>query len=313
MLKRTLIKPLSSLVLLCMPLMAGCLDSNKTELNTTDNTAESQIDYGVDYPANGQTIEARMDSLIEAQAFAEAFEFHHRHQSIFHLWHDEALTITPGVEVARAGTCDGALRIEEPEQRQEDSPFITLDFNHYCNPTPLWNTHSAEWGKQVYTGDQSLFWVDFIAYRKRMDGFYTLEVGGPLRVARENGQPTYNYQSLVVKQVSNRSAETQSVLRYQDFKVTFIADRAIYNGKIYHPSYGWVEVSTGANLDTDRVLTASDPRRINRPIEGKIILEGRAGRATLTFNNDQTYNLSLELNAVGASQPAPLTNQAWPD
>lgn len=313
MLKRTLTKPLSSLVLLCLPLIAGCLDSNKTELNTTDSTVESQMDYGVAYPANGRTLEAPMDSLIEAQAFAEAFEFHHRHQPIFHLWHDEALAIIPGAEVARAGTCDGALKIEEPEQGQEDSPFITLDFNHYCNPSPLWNTHSAEWGKQVYSGDQSLFLLEFIAYRKRIDGFYTLEIGGPLRVARENGQRTYNYQNLVVKQVSNRLAETQSVLRYQDFKVTFIADRAIYNGRIYHPSYGWVEVSTGANLETDRVLTASGHRRINRPIEGEIMFEGRAGRATLRFNNDQTYNLSLELNADRASQPAPLLNQLWID
>ncbi|WP_044410957.1 hypothetical protein [Thiomicrospira microaerophila] len=290
------------LLLALMLTLTACLDTTKT----TFTPPSDEVDYGVTYSPTGRLTQARLDHLEQLHDFAKAFEFHHRHQPIFTFWHQAAISLRPADEMpSLSGTCQGRLT-QGSEANEAQTQFInSLAFERYCNPTLLWNTHSEESGRQVYSGNDDLFLVEYFDYQKDMNAFYKLSIGGAVRVSEEQGQLTYNYEDLVVKQDS-----PSNEYRYVDFKVTFDNGRAIYNGKIYHPAHGWVEVSTGAVLD-DRVLTAENPdQRLNHPIDGRIFIKGRDGEGFLTFNPDQTYNIELDLGGNPLDNPK-LENKTW--
>jgi hypothetical protein len=289
----------------------GCLDTTKTEFTPPSDV----VDYGISYSPNARTTEARLINMDALQAFALGFEYHHRHQPIFHFWHDQAMSLQAGDSLVLDGACKGGLT--QTVQTPEDTTLVReLLFDNYCNPTLLWNTHSDEYGRLVYQGSETLFNVQYFTYQKNMQAYYNLSIGGSVRVTVTD-RTTYNYEDVVVKQFELSNLTSPSIeYRYEDFQITFVDGEAIYNGKIYHPSYGWVRVSIGEDVTTDRVQTAEDEnRRLNRPIAGIMRFEGAIGTGTglLTFNNDQTYNLELDLGGNPADNPAPLINQAWPN
>jgi hypothetical protein len=285
-------------------MLTGCLDTTKTELTPPSDV----VDYGLSYSPNARVTEARMDTIDALQAFALGFEYHHRHQPIFHFWHEAAMSLVGGDNIVMDGTCSGSLT-QNVTTNEDNTLSRELLFDNYCNPTLLWNTHSDEYGRQQYSGNENLFNVDYFNYQKNMSAYYDLALGGRLRVAITADTTTYNYEDLVVKQLGSTLE-----YRYENFKITFEDGLAIYNGRIYHPDYGWVEVSTGQDVILDRVQTAEDEnQRLNRPIAGRIQIKGRVGTGILTFNNDQSYNLELDLGGDPADNPAALTNQAWPN
>jgi hypothetical protein len=291
------------LLLALMLTLTACLDTTKTTLTPPSDEA----DYGISYPTNGRTTQVRLDSIDELQAFAQAFEYHHRHQPIFHFWHEDAMKLRAGDNLILPGTCKGNLKQTSEMNEAQTMSTHSLVFDSYCNPTLLWNTHSEEFGRQVYTGSNDLFLVEYFNYQKHMSAFYRLSVGGSLRVSIGKDKTTYNYEDVVVKQ-----GAPLIEYRFVDFKITFVEGGAIYNGKIYHPFWGWAEISTGEDLTSDRIETAEDEnQRLNRPIAGRIQIKGALGTGVLTFNNDQTYNLELDLGGNPAQNPAPLTNRNW--
>lgn len=273
-------------------LMTACIEEPK---NKPDPNPEPS--YGVNYPASGQTSEASLDSLAQLQAFAAVFELHHRHQPVFYYWLESTISLTEEDPTQLMGACTGPLsrsiEIEAEDEGEGEGQIAVfnhqLTFNGYCNPNPLWNTHSKEFGSLQVQGVADLYNVEFYSYTINREAYYQVSVGGKLVVSTQSEYPTYTFEHLVIQQ------DAPSILaKYQDLKISQVGDGDIYTGVLYHPDYGRVQISTGP-LEGDRVQTAEDEQPINRPFAGRLRFDASGNRGWVTFLTQDDYRLELDL------------------
>lgn len=309
--------------LLLLPWLLGCVEDNSAKVAAAmaqPSIGGNNINFGLTYSGLTHTATLSATDILPIQAFFDSFVLAQAQEANISalattILGEDTVTSVAGETTSTtvSGVCGGTSLLRT--QVAADTLIFdnSLQFSVYCTDSSGWTGHVIESGKLTAYGTAANatttttttttttatatttatdYLMRFYAYGYSVESTdpFTVRMGGEVKIASGTAQSSQTLNQMVISQNTNNLTAF-----YQGWKATQYSDGTVYDGTLYHPSYGKVVVSTVANAR----VTTTDVGALKKPTSGKLKLVGSNSIGYITFVNLNSYTLEVDGNADG--------------
>lgn len=199
-----------------------------------------------------------------------------------------------GEKYIQRGTCGGTSLFSRKSAALEGAFDHRLEYLSYCTDKTGLTGHLTESGKITGYGDDRInYLMRFYDYQYQLEAFtpFTLKMGGEAIIDTRGSQSSQTLRQMFIYKSSNKLTS-----RYDGWKATRYLDGSVYDGKMYHPSYGWVTVST----EVSNRINFIESDGFMKPGSGTLKLSGARSVAYIKFQDEFSYTVEIDANNDGS-------------
>lgn len=262
------------------------------------------INFGPKYNGLINQATLNVNSSLSVQAFFDSFVLVQSQEVNLRLLSADILgtgigSLPEGTKHIKRGTCTGTSLFSRKNSAQATIFDNRLEFLSYCTEKFGFTWHVTELGKITGYGDQdpSNYLMRLYDYRYAVESSspFSIRMGGEVIVDTSGSQNTLTLRQMVINKNTNNLTA-----RYESWKVTQTSTGTLYNGTLYHPTYGKVIVSTEPN----NYINSTEVNGVRRPSSGKIKLTGANSTiGYITFQDVNNYILEATNGVTAIYDP----------